>query len=730
MSTFEYNPILKKPEEDGYAKDQLLPTDLCALAWAKENGSQKKSHGPSVVYRQEKFKSKPIILLPCTPQFDNRKCDTNKIESPVPPVRSRLEPSPEILTAEHLSKYESNAQVILDWIKGAQIILAQPNVDAGQLSRLSADCNKGKIAESAGALRQSIVATVVPKNMPQLVESWQATKDKTQAVADIFPQIAKALADKDTAEASRLLNNAAADLNAALNDGFDRASALSDKLPIAQPRDNVVPVSADDKRKADQVKILSAYETLGYYVGNLESALRTLSERPFGELDAADWQRLAKSYRNFKREMSGLKTEFNQETMRKLEESNVLTGGQKRLLSTFRHSIEKVMPALSSIDSTSPLEGGKFTPVYSGLVDQMSDIRSLTWKISGKGAYLQTELNLKNEIKSAPDWKKNLLEQKLVMWQYYPLADRASDVNSAATLLKQEAEGAIKIDQVNKFARTRNHRRELLSAIDAFQADVSPDALKKLEEYDKCAALAAPQIEHLKQFRNRYLQVVPHIEAIRKGIEPTASIDLSAMNGSGKDLLDELSNDRRVIRNTLNEVDSQLRMRRLEEQTCSDLKPLVHQYKSYNEMSQISDAIDAIDRDARDILFLTGGYYSKNQLAARLPEATTSMLDKIAGFKHLVGIEGKLPHLASMIDSSDLTAQQAIQLKEFYDNVLVLIPQVDELENVVRLGADKHFWKVSRSVRDQMEKTHKQGFEITLAGYQLHRRLLDGMANK
>gem|GEM_PF-3753621 len=587
-----------------------------------------------------------------------------------------------------------------------------------------------ELANSIAGLRQSIEGTIVPQNMPQLIEPWQQAKDKTAQAIDLFPQVAKALSDQKPVDASRLLDNVASNLNEALNDGFDRVSALADRLPSGKKMEVAINLSPEDKRKSDQVKILSVYETLGYYVSNLNAAFETLGQRPYGEMEASDWARLEKAYRTFQRELTGLKAEFNQDTMKRLEASKVLTEGQKHLLAKFRESINTVMPALLPVDNTSPFAGKTFTPVYSGLIDQMEGLCKLSSKISGKVAYLQTELNLKNELKTAPEWKKNLLEQKLVLWQYYPLANRASDVKDEVTTFAQEADGAAKIDKVNKYAWTRKGRKNLLSVIETFQADFNPDALKSLEEYDKCSAITSQQVEFLKQFRSRYVQAQPHIEAIRQGIEPTETIDLSGINSTSTTLLEDLSNDRRLIMDTIKELDDQIHMRNLSDQTSPSLKPLVHQYKTYNQLTQISDAIDEIGRDAQDMLFLTGGYYSKKALAVRLPERAGSMLSRISSFKKLVGSEEKRQQLASMISSNDLTAQQSTQLKEFYDNVLVLIPQIDELENNVRLGVDKHFWKISRAAREQMEKSHTPGFEITLAGYHLHGQLLKAIENK
>ncbi len=608
MSSFEFTSIPKELEERQSSESGQLPSDCYTLAWTKEKG---KAPGPFyvdpiVVYNPKtKFKDKPIILLPCKPQLDERKIELHML-----PVNTKPEPRSELLSAEALTLFETHAKRILDWSKNAQTILSQPNPDAKALASLAFDCTKGEVSENVEELRKSILGTVVPRNMPQLVEPWQDVKDNTRQAVNSLPLIAQALADKKQSEANRLLQSVVDGLNQALGDGFDRASAVADRLPKLQRGQEISvnnDLSPDDQRKSAQIKILGAYQTLSYYVGKIESEVRTLSDRlyTYGGMEESDWDRLETNYKALQRDLKGLKSEFNEDTMKTLEASNELTGEQNHVLTQFRQSLGRALPALESLQTTSPIQGRKFTPVNDGLAEHMSDIQSLCWKITGKADELRTELALKKEIPTAPAWKRPLLEQKLVLW-------------------------------------------------------------KQLDDPEK---------------------------------------------------------NRAVTVSTIKDLDNEIHARTLEETTPSSLRPLVNQYNSYDEFSRISDAIDDISRDARDVLFLTGGYYSKNEIVTRLQKESTSLLSTISNFKNKVSSAERQAKLSSMINSTDLMPQQSAQLKEFYNSVQSLIPQVEQLENDVRMGAGKNFWKLSKVVREQLEAAHRLGFEITLAGYKLHGQL-------
>ena len=614
MSRFDDTPILQEIEESRSSSGKVLPSDCYTLAWTKEKNKGPFHQDPVVIFKPHtKFKEKPIILMPLKPKLDD-----GKFESKLMPVSVKQEPKSELLTADALNKFEANARNILLWTKNARTALAQFNLgvsgsDSSQITTLATDCTKGKIYASVEELRQSTLGTVVPRNMPQLVEPWQDVKNKTRHTVNSFPLIAKALTDKNIPEANNLLQGVEQDLNQALRDGFDRASAVADRLPKLQAQDAAEScLSPEDQKKATQIKILGAYQTLSYFVSTLESQVRTLSDRVYGEMEESDWVRLERNYRTFQRDMNGLKREFNADTMKKLEESNELTTEQKQVLTQFRQSLEQVLPALESLQTTSPIQGQKFTPVYQGLAERMSEIQHLSWQISGKASYLAMELSLKKEIPTAPEWKRPLLAQKLDLVQH----------------------------------------------------------------------------------------------------------------------LDDSGKDRAATVSIIRDLDNEIHARTLQETTPESLRPLLTQYNSYNKLARISDVIDEISSDARDIMFLTGGLYSRQEAAVRLQAESSSILSRISHFKSMVGTVEQQQQLSSLVNSTDLTPEQSTQTKEFYSSVQALMPQIEQLENAVRVGPDKHFWKYSKTVREQMETAHDLGFKILLQSFDLHGKLDKALQGK
>ncbi|MBX9879455.1 MAG: hypothetical protein K2Y22_13420 [Candidatus Obscuribacterales bacterium] len=707
MSLFEYTGS-KFESEDGQSSDIVrLPSDFSLLALVKEQTKAK-----------DTLHNAPI-LKPLKPLMDDR-----KFEMILPRSKQEIKDTP--LTSESLASFETHSKSILDWCKDAQRLL-QDSTNDGQLNRLSAECTKGKIKTESDQLSEDILGTVVPRNMPQLVGPWQELKASTRDVVDTFPRIGKAIDDRNKPEAIRLLNQVSDELNQALRDGFDRASAVSDRLSRKQKDVTAVDnLSAEDRQKAAQVKILSAYQTLSHFVSGMRYNVETLSQRPYGDMDEKDWARLSNNYRSFQKELNGLKGEFNGQTMKALEGRPEITEAQKNLLKTFRLSIEKAMPALQSLDRTSPIQGSSLAPVYSGLVEQISDIQKLSDRISSKATHLANELALKKEIKTAPAWKKDLLEQKLVLWQHLPFADGVVDMRNAAFSIAEQSEGKSRIDRLDKFDWARKCRNDLLSADEEFQSTNNVDELQKLEELDKCLSLSAQQIEQLRQFHHRYAQVQPDVEAIRKAVESSDSIDVGAIDSEKRAHLDALTYDRAGIVRMIRDLDTEIYARTLKETTPESLKPLLTQMNSYDEFAKVGEALDDIERGTRDILFLTGGLYSREETAVRMQEEAPKVLARINTFKKLVDTE-KQQALSAMVGSSHLTSEQKLQLTGFYSSVQALVPQVEQLERDIQLGPGKNFWKVSKLVREQMDVAHDQAFKILLAGFDLHRKLSDGL---
>lgn len=718
MSLFEYTGS-KCESEDGQSSDIVrLPSDFSLLALVKE---QTKAKDPV----RSTFNHKPIIappiLKPLKPLMDDR-----KFEVLLPRNKQEIKDTP--LTPESLVSFQTHSKNILDWCKDAQRQLAQDSTNDGQLNRLSAECTKGKIKAESDQLSKDILGTVVPRNMPQLVGPWQELKASTRDAVDTLPRIGKAIDDRNKPEAIRLLNEVSDELNQALRDGFDRASAVSDRLSSKQKDVNAVDnLSAEDRQQTAQVKILSAYQTLSHFVSGMSYNVETLSQRPYGDMDEKDWARLSNNYRSFQKELNGLKSEFNGQTMRALEARPEITEAQKNLLKTFRLSIEKAMPALESLDRTSPIQGASLNPVYSGLVEQMSDIQKLSYKISSKASHLASELALKKEIKAAPVWKKDLLEQKLELWQQLPLADGVVDMRNAAFSIAEKSAGKARIDRLDKYDWARKCRNDLLSAADEFQLTNNTDKLQKLEEFDKSPCLSAQQIEQLRQFHYHYSQAQSDVVAVRKAAESSDSIDVAAIDSEKRAHLDALTYDRDGIVRMIRDLDSEIYARTLKETTPESLKPLLTQKNSYDEFAKIGEALDDIDSGTRDILFLTGGLYSRKETAVRMQEETPKVLARINTFKKLVATSERQQALSAMVDSPHLMPEQKVQLSEFLSSAQVLMPQVEQLERDIQLGPGKNFWKVSKLVREQMQVAHAQAFTILLASFALHRKLSDGL---
>ncbi len=718
MSLFEYTGS-KIETEDGQSSDVLrLPSDFSLFALAREMPRTKEP-------THKTFHHKPIIappiLKPLKPQMDDR-----KFEVTPPRIKQEIKDIP--LTAESLVGFETHSKSILGWCKDAQKLLLQDSVNDAQLNKLSAECTKGKIKAEADQLRANILGTVVPRNMPKLIGPWQELKASTRDAIDTLPRVGKAIDDRNKPEAIRLLNQVSDELNQGLSDGFDRASAVADRLFNKQKDVTAVDdLSADDRRQAAQVKILSAYQTLSHFVTGMRYNVETLLQRPYGDMDEKDWARLANNYRSFQKELNGLKGEFNGQTMRALEARPEITESQRHLLKSFRLSIEKILPALESLDRTSPIQGTSFAPVYSGLVEQMSEIQKLSYRISSKASHMASELALKKEIKTAPAWKKDLLEQKLVLWQHLPLADGVIDMRNAAFSIAEQAEGKLRIYRLDKYDWARKCRNDLLSAAEEFQSTNNVDELQKLEEFDKYPSLSAQQIEQLRQFHQRYAQVQPDVEAIRKAVESSDSIDVGAIDSEKRAHLDALTYDRAGIVRMVRDLDSEIYARTLKETTPESLKPLLTQKNSYDEFTKIGEALDDIERGTRDILFLTGGFYSRQEIAVRMQEEAPKVLARINTFKKLVETTEKQQALSAMVGSAHLTPEQKLQLSEFYTSIQVLMPQVEQLERDIQLGPGKNFWKVSKFVREQLEVTHDQAFKILLASFELHRKLNDGL---
>lgn len=698
MRRFEDIPPVKNEEV-------TMPSACYELAWTKNSTTVT---GP---VKAEKLKM-PLLLRSLKPQLDTR-----TPEQFLPPASVKPEFKVRPLTSDDLTSYEENAKRILSWVKDAQSVLSAPTPDTTRLNKLMTECTKGPIAQAVGDLQKSSLGTYLPISMPQAMEPWEQTKESTKQVAETNASLAKVIGDPGQAAKSRQLLQAISDeLTSALSDGFDRTSALSDKLPKKDILTLDENTSPEDTVKANQVKLLGAYETLSYYVSTIETQVQTLSERYFTPKEPDDKARLERSYRVLKREIEGLKQEFNASTMKRVEDNKDLTAGQRLVLRRFRQGLEEVMPALLDLDKQSPAFDKTYQPLNSDLAYKMSELQRLSWRVSGKNGEVTRELAIKQEIKTASAWKKPLLEQKLTLVQYIPLANGMLDVRNAAYALAQKA--------VDKYDWSSRHRQELVGAIETFQAGIDAQELLKLEEFGKCASLTPQQGELLKQFRANYQRVQPEVEAMRVGVQQGNSMDLTPIASESRAHLDELCNQRAMINSIVRSIDDEITARQLQESTPQYAKPLLIQYNSYKEFSRVSDVVDEIQRDLQDVVWLTDGFfYSKQERAIHLQEKSNDLMGRIRNFKSICANTETQQRWSAMINSKDLTAEQSIQLRGFYDHLQILKPEIDQLENDVLAGPGKNFWKSAQAIRVHLEAAHDAGFKILLSSFDLSGKL-------